>query len=172
MGGLAVETGGMGMVVSDSHGDAVGLRTDGLVFKVLHDHFAGALPVVVDGNSPQKPIKGVPGIDRSAKPSGSPTYPLDVFAAVSTDKKTMTVSVINPTESAQDCNLNLGGVQAASAGKVWQIIARSGAAEAAPIGRGGFGGVPATMSEKSLPDPPSRITLPAGSISVYEFPIK
>jgi hypothetical protein len=41
MAGLAVETGGMGMAVSDSHGDAVGLRTDGLVFKVLHDHFAG-----------------------------------------------------------------------------------------------------------------------------------
>src|SRR5512136_972802 len=37
--GLAAETGGMGMSVSDSRGDAVGLRTDGLVFKVLHDHF-------------------------------------------------------------------------------------------------------------------------------------
>ena len=73
------------------------------MFKMLHDHLAGALPVEVSGNSPQKPIKGVAGIDTSAKPSGSPTYPLDVLAAVSADKKTMAISVIDPTETAQDC---------------------------------------------------------------------
>jgi len=141
------------------------------VFKVLHDHFAGALPVGVNGNSPQKPIKGVAGIDTSATPSGSPTYPLDVFAAVSADKKTMAISVINPTEMAQDCDLKLSGVQAAGAGKVWQITAPQGAAEAAPGGRGGRGGAPATMAEKALPEAPGKITLPAASISVYEFPV-
>ena len=172
--GLAVETGGMGMSVSDSHGDAVGLRTDGLVFKVLHDHFAGTQPVVVNGNSLQKPIKGVAGIDTSAKPSGSPTYPLDVFAAVSADKKTMAISVINPTETAQDCGLELSGVQAVGAGKVWQITAPPGAAAAAPGGRGGGrgAGVAATMAENTLPQAPGRITLPAASISVYEFPVR
>ncbi len=170
--GLAVETGGMGMAVSDSHGDAVGLRTDGLVFKVLHDHFAGALPVAVNGDSPQKPIKGVAGIDTSAKPSGSPTYPLDVFAAVSADKKTMAISVINPTETAQDCGLELSGMQAAGAGKVWQITAPPGAAAAVAGGRGRGGGVPATMAEKTLMEPPGKITLSAASISVYEFPVK
>ena len=172
--GLAVETGGMGMSVSDSHGDAVGLRTDGLVFKVLHDHFAGTQPVVVNGNSLQKPIKGMAGIDTSAKPSGSPTYPLDVFAAVSADKKTMAISVINPTETAQDCGLELSGVQAVGAGKVRQITAPPGAAAAAPGGRGGGrgAGVAATMAENTLPQAPGRITLPAASISVYEFPVR
>jgi hypothetical protein len=53
MAGLAVETGGMGMAVSDSHGDAAGLRTDGLVFKVLHDYFPGALPVEVRRGKPE-----------------------------------------------------------------------------------------------------------------------
>jgi alpha-L-arabinofuranosidase len=170
--GLAVETGGMGMTAADSHGDAVGLRTDGLLFKVLHDHFAGTLPVAVSGDSPQKPIKGVPGIDTSAKPSGSPTFPLDVFAAVSADKKTMKLSVINPTETEQSCDLALNGVQGAGAGKSWQITAPPGAAAAAPRGRGGFGGPPATMAEQSLLDAPGKIIVPAASITVYEFPVK
>jgi alpha-L-arabinofuranosidase len=174
--GLAVATGGMGGLANDSHGDAAGFRTEGLVTKVLHDHFAGALPVAVKGNSPQKPIKGVAGIDTSAKPSGSPTFPLDVFAALSADRKTLTVSVVNPTEAEQQCDLNLTGVQAAGAAKLWQITAPA-ATGAAPAGagrggRGGFSGSPATMAEKSLPEAPGKVTLPPASISVYEFPVK
>jgi len=38
---------------------------------------------------------------------------------------------------------------------------------------GGMGmTVPATMAEKALPEAPGRITVPAASISVYEFPVK
>ena len=102
--GLAVATGGMGAVASDTFGDAIGLRMEGQVMKLLHDHFAGALPVAVAGNSPQLPAKGVVAIDNSARPSGSPTYPLDVFAALSADRKTLSISVINPTETAQECD--------------------------------------------------------------------
>jgi len=52
--------------------EAIGLRMEGQVMKVLHDHFAAALPVAVSGNSPQLPAKGIVGIDNSARPSGSP----------------------------------------------------------------------------------------------------
>ena len=86
--GLAVATGGMGTLATDAYGDAIGLRMEGQVMKLLHDHFAGALPVAVNGNSPQLPTKGTVGIDTSARPSGSPTYPLDVFAALSADRRT------------------------------------------------------------------------------------
>jgi hypothetical protein len=34
-----------------------------MVMKVLHDHFAEALPVAVDGNSPQRAIQGIVGVD-------------------------------------------------------------------------------------------------------------
>ena len=98
--GLAVATGGMGTVASDTYGDAIGLRMEGQVMKVLHDHFAGALPVAVSGNSPQLPAKGVVGIDNSARPSGSPTFPLDVFAALSADRTTLSISVVNPDRDA------------------------------------------------------------------------
>jgi alpha-N-arabinofuranosidase len=103
--GLAVATGGMGTVAVDTFGDAIGLRMEGQIMKVLHDHFAGALPVAVSGNSPQRPTKGVVGIDNSARPSGSPTYPLDVFAALGADRKTLAISVVNPTDTPQDCDL-------------------------------------------------------------------
>jgi alpha-N-arabinofuranosidase len=170
---LGVATGGMGTLANDTHGDAVGFRMEGLVIKVLHDHFAGALPVAVTGNSPQHTIKGTVGIDTSARPSGSPTYPLDVFAALSADRKTLAISVVNPTEMAQDCDLNLTGVQPAGAAKLWQLTAPAGApAVPAAPGRGGFGGPPAKMAESSLPEAPRRITVPPASISVYEFAVK
>ena len=170
---LGVATGGMGTLANDAHGDAIGYRMEGLVIKALHDHFAGALPVAVSGNSPQHPIKGTVWVDTSVRPSGSPTYPLDVFAALSADHKRLAISVVNPTESAQDCDLNLTGVQPSGAAKLWRLTAPAGAAPvAAGPGRGGFGGPPATMAESSLPQAPRRITLPPSSISVYEFEVR
>lgn len=169
--GLAVETGGMGMTVSDSHGETIGLRTDGLVFKLLHDHFAGALPVSVGGTSPQKPIKGVAGIDTSAVPSGSATYPLDVFAALSADRKTLAVSVINPTESSQECAITLAGARAMGAVRSWQVTAPVGATPPAP-GPGPAIGTPATAAEKVLNEMPRSITVPAASITIFEVAVK
>jgi alpha-N-arabinofuranosidase len=170
---LGVATGGMGTLAMDAYGDAAGFRMEGLVIKVLHDHFAGALPVAVNGNSPQHVVKGTLGVDLPERASGSPTYPLDVFAALSADRKKLAISVVNPTEMAQDCDLNLTGVQLGQAARVWQLTAPAGAAPSpAGPGRGGFSGPPATMAEISLPQAPRRITLPPSSMTVYEFEVK
>jgi alpha-N-arabinofuranosidase len=169
--GLAVATGGMGLLATDAYGDPIGFRMEGLVMKLLHDHFAGALPVAVTGNSPQHAIKGTVGVDTSARPSGSPTYPLDVFAALSADGRKLALSIVNPTETAQDCELNLTGVQPDGDARLWQLTAPPGAA-AVPAVRGGFGGPVATMAERSLPQAPRTLTLPPSSISVVEFQVK
>ncbi len=171
--GLAVATGGMGTVATDAHGDAAGFRLEGLVIKVLHDHFTGALPVAVTGNSPQHAIKGALLVDLPAKPSGSPTWPLDVVGALSADRKKLEISIVNPTEKPQDCDLNLTGAEPAGAARLWQITAPATAtpAPAAGAGRGGFG-PPATMAETSLPLAPQRVTLPPYSISVYELNLR
>jgi alpha-N-arabinofuranosidase len=170
--GLGVATGGMGGIAVDSYGDAVGLRMEGQVMKVLHDHFAGAVPVAVNGSSPQRPGKGVVGIDNSAKPSGSPTFPLDVFAALGADRKTLSISVVNPTEASQDCDLTLTGVQASGPASVSQLTAPPGPAPApAPPGMGRFGGPPVTVAQSILPQAPRRITVPAASITVYKFSV-
>jgi alpha-N-arabinofuranosidase len=171
--GLAVATGGLRTLASDSHGDAIGLRMEGLVMKLLHDHFAGALPVAVTGDSPQLPTKGAVGIDTSARPSGSPTWPLDVFAALRADRRKMAVSVVNPTETPQECELKLAGVQPSGPTRVHRLTAPAGAPPA-PAGPGGgaFSGPPATMAESSLPQAPRRITLPPASMTVYEFEVR
>jgi alpha-L-arabinofuranosidase len=171
--GLAVATGGMGTVASDASGDAIGLRMEGQVMKLLHDHFAGAVPVAVTGSSPQLATKGVVAIDRSARPSGSPTYPLDVFAALSPDRKTIAISVINPTEAAQECELTLTGVQPAGPARVRQLVAPAGPALApSASGPGRFAGPPATVNESSLPQAPRTVTLPPASLTVYRFDVK
>jgi alpha-N-arabinofuranosidase len=170
---LGVATGGMGMLATDTYGDPVGLRMDGLVMKVLHDHFAGGLPVSVDGDSPQRQIRGTVAIDTSVKPSGSPTYPLDVVAALSADRKRLAISVVNPTETVQECDLNVSGVQASGTAKLWQLTAPPGPPPPPPAPGRGFGfGPPATMAESSLPQAPRRVSLPPTSISVYEFAVK
>lgn len=171
--GLAVATGGMGGMASDASGEAIGLRMEGQVMKVLHDHFAGALPVEVRGNSPQVRGKGVVAIDNSAQPSGSPTYPLDVFAALSHDRSRLAISVINPTEAPQECELTLVGIDVSGPARVSQLTPPGGAAPAAPApGMGRFGGPPATVAHSTLPEPPRRVVLPPASITIYEVAVR
>ena len=170
---LAVATGGMMTLASDAHGDAVGYRLDGLLIKLFHDRFAGTLPVAITGNSPQHAIQGTVAVDLSARPSGSSTYPLDIFAALSADKKMLTISVVNPTETVQDCDLTLTGAQPVGGAKFWQLTAPPGKSAASTrFGPSAFAGPPATMAERLLPQAPGSITLPPASISVYEFAVK
>lgn len=171
---LGVATGGMGTLAMDTYGDPIGYRMEGLVVKVLHDHFAGALPVAVKGNSPQHTIKGTAWVDLPARPSGSPTYPLDVVAALSADRRRLAVSIVNPTETTQECELNMTGIQPIGATRLWQLAAPATMPPAMPApGRGGFSfGPPASMAENSLPQPPRSITLPPSSITVYEFEVR
>jgi alpha-N-arabinofuranosidase len=170
--GLAVATGGMGMMAMDANGDAIGLRTDGLVMKLLHDHFATALPVEVSGNSPQHDVKGTVAVDKGARPSGSPTYPLDVFAAISADHRKLEISVVNPTEKAQACDLNLAGIQVVGTVKVWRITAPSGPVTVPTRAGGFFSGPPATLEEATFEQTPPTVTLPPTSVNVYEFQIR
>lgn len=167
---LGVATGGMGTLALDPFGEAIGLRMEGLVMKVLHDRFAGALPVAVSGDSPQPTIKGTVWVDLPERPSGSATHPLDVVAALSADRRKLVISVVNPTETNQECELKLEGVQAGGSAKLWQLTAPPGSAPApAGPGRGGFTGPPATMSESSLAEAPRNLKLPPASINVYEI---
>jgi alpha-L-arabinofuranosidase len=171
--GLAVATGGMGTLASDTYGDAIGFRMEGLVMKVLHDHFAGARPVAVTGTSPQRAGKGVVGIDNSARPSGSPTFPLDVFAAIGADGRTLAISVINPTEAPQEFDLAIAGVTPGASVTVSRLVAPPGAVPApVPAGPGRFAGPPATMTTTTLAGLPRRQSVPPASLTMYTFTVK
>ena len=160
---MSVNTGGMRGVATDRAGDGIGFRLEGLVMKVMHDHFSGSMPVSVTGNSPQRPIRGTVGVDTSARPSGSPTYPLDVFAALSADRKKLLISVVNPTESVHEADLSITGAQVGSHVRLWQITAP--AANTANTAMQGLTEVPVSQV-------PSRVAVPPASVNVYELELR
>lgn len=118
-------TGGLGTVLVDRTGKAVGLAADGLMMKIMANHFSNASPVEVSGNSPQPPVSGTAFVDIPTSPVGSPTYPLDVVAALSGDRKTFILSVVNPTEEGRQFAPRIRGVKLGKSGKLWQIAAPS-----------------------------------------------
>jgi len=81
----------------------------GLFYKLYRQHF-GTIPLTITGNSPQKELKGVVLVDKPEKSSGSDTYPLDVMAAFSSDRKKLTFSIINPTFDNQEIDISFSAV--------------------------------------------------------------
>jgi alpha-N-arabinofuranosidase len=81
----------------------------GLFFKLYREHF-GTIPLTITGDSPQKELRGIVLVDIPEKSSGSDTYPLDVMAALSADKKKLTLSIINPTFTDQEIDISFSGV--------------------------------------------------------------
>jgi alpha-N-arabinofuranosidase len=159
-------TGGLYTVLIDSTGEATGFAPEGLVMKLMANHFANALPVAVGGNSPQRPVQGTPFVDVPTVPIGSPTYPLDVMAALSSDRKTLIVSVVNPTEEAQEFSPRIAGANVRGQGKLWQIAAPSVDSTNEP------GKKPAVDIIESLQNALSEnMRVPAISVNVYEFEI-
>ena len=106
-------------MMSQTRTEAV-LNPTGLLFKMYRDHF-GTIPVEVSGDSPQpKPIFPAGG-DQPAVNPGSDTYPLDVSAALSEDRKTLTFAVLNPSDAKHSMKLAINGVKLASQGQLWQM---------------------------------------------------
>jgi alpha-L-arabinofuranosidase len=163
--GMVILTGGFRTPLTDATGDAVGLRVDGLMFKLLRHHLYENLPLAVGGNSPQQPTPGTVGVDQCQAPSGSPTFPLDVFAAISQDRKTLTISIINPTLTAQELTLNVIGVQPGKTGRLWQIVAPS--VSAANVA----GQKPLVDLTESPATYSGSVKVPAISFNVYEFDV-
>ena len=116
-------TGGLYTVLVDKTGQAVGFAAEGLVMKLMATHFAGAHPVDVTGNSPQQPVRGTPFLDIPTSPIGSPTYPLDVVAAVSGDRRSFLLSVVNPTEAGHEFAPHISGISLKGPGRLFQIAA-------------------------------------------------
>ncbi len=103
-------------MMSENRTEAV-LNPTGMLFKMYRDHF-GTIPVEVTGDSPQPKPTFPAGGDQPAVNPGSPTYPLDVSAAFSEDRKTLAIAVLNPSDSEQSIKLAINGAKLASAGKV------------------------------------------------------
>jgi Alpha-L-arabinofuranosidase len=158
-------TGGLRQL-TDISGEAVGLAAEGVVMKLMQTKFLNALPVAADGNSEQPLLQGTAWVDRGTKPTGSPTYPLDVLGAYSADKKKFMISVINPTEEAHSFSLKLSGVKLSAQGKLNQI-APPGLASTNEAGKEAV----VKIVESAQGALPETIEVPPVSVSLYEFDV-
>jgi len=139
----------------------------GLVYKMYGDNFAGAIPVALSGNSPQPAPKFPAGSpDQPEKPSGSPTYPLDMYAALSSDHKYLIVSVVNATESEQKVDLSVIGAHVAGPSTLWQLTANSPDA----VNHAGQA-LQLAIKESAISSAPASITVAPISVNIYRFPM-
>jgi alpha-N-arabinofuranosidase len=142
------------------------LNPTGLLFKMYRDHF-GSIPVEVTGDSPQpKPIFP-PGGDQPAVNPGSDTYPLDVSAAFSEDRKTLTFAVLNPSDSKHGMKLSITGVKLAGEGRLWQMAPKSVDAKIT------LGQKPEVeVEEQELGPAPETIAVPPFSVNIYAYKVQ
>ncbi|HKW62908.1 MAG TPA: hypothetical protein VJN89_10210 [Candidatus Acidoferrum sp.] len=121
----------------------------------------------VSGNFPQpEPIYPVGG-DQPAVNPGSDTYPLDVSAALSEDRKTLTFAVLNPSDSEQQLKLTINSAKLGRQGHLWRMAPDK--LTAVNI----VGQVPEVeVKEQGLTSVPDAISPPPFSISIYSFPVQ
>jgi alpha-N-arabinofuranosidase len=136
------------------------------MFKLYRQHF-GTIPLAVSGNSPQHDVKGTVGVDKGKVSSGSDTYPLDAAVALTADRKSLTLAIVNPTESAQQMAVTLEGVAVQNQGRLWRIAPTD-------LTAGNTPGKPLVVDivESALNEAPGRLAIPPISISVYEYPVR
>jgi len=142
------------------------LSPTGLLFKMYADHF-GTIPVEVSGDSPQPRPIYPPGGDQPKVNPGSDTYPLDVSAAFTDDRKTLTFAVLNPSDSEQKLKLSFNGVKLASEGRLWRMAPPS---VDAAITVGQAPGV--KVDEQGHVTMPDTMAVPPFSVNVYSFAIE
>jgi alpha-N-arabinofuranosidase len=152
-------------MISEDRTDAV-LNPTGLMFKMYREHF-GTVPVEVSGDSPQpKPIYPAGG-DQPAVNPGSDTFPLDVSAALSGDRKTLTLAVLNPSDSEQHLKLSVSGVKLANPGHLWRMAPKS---VDATITVGQTPGV--EVEEQTLGSLPDAMEVPPFSVGIYSYALQ
>jgi len=161
MGALTFATATM----SSNRTEAV-LNPTGMLFKMYRDHF-GTIPVEVTGDSPQPKPTFPAGGDQPAVNPGSPTYPLDVVAAFSEDRKSLTIAVLNPSDSEQSIKLTINGTKLASAGKLWRMapdkIDATVQVDKKPE---------VQVEEQSLDSLPDTVTVRPFSVNIYSYPVQ
>ncbi|HEY6448398.1 MAG TPA: alpha-N-arabinofuranosidase [Acidobacteriaceae bacterium] len=157
----------MGVSTLDYTPTAAAMNTTGLLFKLYGDSFVpGSIPVALNGNSPQPAPQYPVGGDQPATNSGSPTYPLDMFAALTPDRKFLTLAVVNATDAERSFALNITGAQLEGGSTLWQMTGTS--LDAADR----VGQPPQVeVKEQTGNRAASSLTVPPNSVDMYRFRI-
>jgi alpha-L-arabinofuranosidase len=156
----------MGTSTLDFNRTASTLNTLGLLFKMYSGTFPGSIPVALSGNSPQPAPKYPPSPDQPRTSSGSPTYPLDMFAALSPDRKFLSLAVVNATESEQNFDLSFSGIRLAGPFTLAQLVGST-------LDAANRVGQPPQVEIKqtAIGNVPRSLTVAPISINIYRFPV-
>jgi alpha-N-arabinofuranosidase len=123
---------------------AAAFETTGLVLKLYRNNY-GTIPIEVAGD----------------------TEPVDVAAAWTTDRKAITIGVVNPTQQEQTIVMDLKGAQLAGTGKLGLIANSDPQAYNDPDE-----GAQVVIVEKQLSNVTKNLTVPALSASLYTLPVR
>lgn len=139
------------------------LSLKGRMFQLYQQRF-GTIPVEVTGNSPTPKPKYPIGGDQPSVNTGGDTYPLDVSAALSEDGKTLTVAVVNGTESPHSFALSLDGFKPKNSGRVWKFTGGH------PAAKNPLGGTPEVSLTESVFDASAgSLAIAPISVEIYHF---
>ena len=155
----------MGVSTLDYNRTSAILNTNGLLFKLYGDHF-GSVPVLLSGNSPQPAPKYPIAGDQPKTSPGSPTYPLDMVAALTGDRKYLTVAVVNATESEQNFDLSVSGLRLGGQSTLWQMTGKS-------LDAANRVGQPPQVEVKEIAigEAPKTVSVAPISVNIYRFPL-
>jgi alpha-N-arabinofuranosidase len=140
-------------------------NTVGLVYKLYGEHFPGTVPVAVAGNSPQ-PATNPLYADEPKISSGSPTYPLDVFAALTSDRKYLTLAVVNASDQEGKFDMSVTGLHLSGPASAWQLTGSS-------VDAANHVGQPAgvEIKETNVGDASGTISVAPLSVNIYRLPV-
>lgn len=157
----------MGVSTLDYDSTAAAFNVTGLVFKMYADHMgSGLVPVSVSGNSPQPAPRYPIGGDQPKTTSGSPTYPLDMFAALTPDRKFLALAVVNATDSVQPFELNVSGTRLSGPAKLWRMTGPT-------LDAANRLGEPPQVAIQEIPlvNVPKTIQVSPYSVNIYRFSV-
>ncbi len=157
----------MGVSTLDYTPTEAEFNTTGLVYKLYGDSFVpGSIPVALTGNSPQPPPQYPIGGDQPETNSGSPTYPLDMFAALTPDRKFLTLAVVNATEAEQRFDLKAAGVRLKGRPTLRQITGKDLQA-ADKVGQS----PQVTITQALVDGSKGQLSVAPISISIFRIPV-
>lgn len=141
------------------------LNAMGVLYQLYGEHLPGTVPVAVSGNSPQPATNPAYG-DEPKTRSGSPTYPLDVVATLSPDRKYLNLVVVNATNQEQKFDLTVNGSTLGNSTTLWKLTAAS-------LDAVNRAGQPAQVriEETQSTGAPGSIAVAPISVNIYRFPV-
>jgi alpha-N-arabinofuranosidase len=155
----------MSVSTLDYNSTAAVYNSRGVLYKLYREHF-GVLPVSVSGNSTQPAPKYPPYGDQPETSSGSPTYPLDMVAALTEDRKFLTIAVVNGTDTEHKFDLKAAGVSLSGPPTLWQMTGSSLEAE-------NHVGQPTqvVVKEIAIDNAAGTLAVAPFSVNIYRFPV-